>query len=210
MRHTVGVDSLLCTATYGPFRSSTPDVVVEQIQAVRDAGADGAALFAYNQLSAPQPTSLTEGVFRTKAFVPDQNLAAASRAGLTYTRNGWRRHPGVASRARQGVKSASRSGPPNAGCGWPSLIGPKHRSPTRARRSGPTRPPRPGTRPACCAISTGTSARSGVRSPATKQTGAGCSSHCGRHRQLSGDQLSAPRPTPQPAPRRSAACLRAV
>lgn len=88
MRDAVGTGNLLYTATYGPFRSSTPDVIVEQVQAVRDAGADGAALFAYNQLSAPQSIALTEGVFRTKALVPHQDLVAAARAGLAYTGRG--------------------------------------------------------------------------------------------------------------------------
>ena len=37
MRDAVGDDNLLYTATYGPFRGSTPDVVLEQVQAVRDA-----------------------------------------------------------------------------------------------------------------------------------------------------------------------------
>jgi len=79
MRAIVGTDNLLYTATYGPFRGSTPDVLLAQVQAVRDAGSDGAALFAYNQLSAPQAGALTEGVFRTEARTPHSDLVAAVR-----------------------------------------------------------------------------------------------------------------------------------
>ena len=79
MRGIVGTDNLLYTATYGPFRGSTPDVLLAQVQAVRDAGSDGAALFAYNQLSAPQAGALREGVFRTGARTPHSDLVAAAR-----------------------------------------------------------------------------------------------------------------------------------
>lgn len=85
MRDAVGEQNLLYTATYGPFRGSTPDVVIEQVQAVRDAGSDGAALFAYNQLSAAQATSVEEGVFRREASVPHTDLAAAARASGEWT-----------------------------------------------------------------------------------------------------------------------------
>jgi uncharacterized lipoprotein YddW (UPF0748 family) len=79
MRAIVGTDNLLYTATYGPFRGSTPDVLLAQVQAVRDAGSDGAALFAYNQLSAPQADALQEGVFRTDARTPHSDLIAGVR-----------------------------------------------------------------------------------------------------------------------------------
>jgi len=85
MRNAVGDDNLLYTATYGPFRGSTPDVVVEQVQAVRDAGSDGAALFAYNQLSAGQATALAEGPFRRDAVVPHADLVAAARQSAAWT-----------------------------------------------------------------------------------------------------------------------------
>lgn len=85
MRDVVGTDNLLYTATYGPFRGSTPDVLTAQVQAVRDAGSDGAALFAYNQLSAPQATALREGVFRSEASTPHQGLAAAARGAGAWT-----------------------------------------------------------------------------------------------------------------------------
>lgn len=86
MRESVGELSLLYTATYGPFRGSTPDVVLDQIQSVRDAGADGAALFAYNQLSARQLLALEEGVFRTEATVPHADLVSAAIEGTRYAR----------------------------------------------------------------------------------------------------------------------------
>ena len=82
MRARVGDRNLLYTATYGPFRGSTPDVVLEQVDAVRDAGADGAALFAWNQLSAGQATALREGVFRVPATVPHADLLAGAATGV--------------------------------------------------------------------------------------------------------------------------------
>jgi len=85
MRESVGDENLLYTATYGPFRGSTPDVLIEQTQAVRDAGSDGAALFAYNQLSAPQATALEEGVFRTEARTPHSDLVTAAREAGQWT-----------------------------------------------------------------------------------------------------------------------------
>ncbi len=81
MRDRVGDRNLLYTATYGPFRGSTPDVVVEQVDAVRDARSDGAALFAWNQLSAGQALALSEGVFREPAVVPHADLLAAVQTG---------------------------------------------------------------------------------------------------------------------------------
>ncbi|WP_380167750.1 hypothetical protein [Jannaschia sp. R86511] len=81
MRDRVGDRNLLYTATYGPFRGSTPDVVVEQVDAVRDARSDGAALFAWNQLSAGQALALREGVFREPAAVPHADLLAAVQTG---------------------------------------------------------------------------------------------------------------------------------
>ncbi|WP_159615379.1 glycoside hydrolase family 10 protein [Arthrobacter zhaoguopingii] len=85
MRKSVGDENLLYTATYGPFRGSSPDVLVDQTQAVRDAHSDGAALFAYNQLSAPQATALEEGVFRVEATTPHSDLIAASREAGRWT-----------------------------------------------------------------------------------------------------------------------------
>lgn len=85
MRTAVGDRNLLYTATYGPFRGSTADVVVEQIQAVRDAGSDGAALFAYNQLSGAQALAVAEGPFRTKATTPHSDLSAAAHTSGAWT-----------------------------------------------------------------------------------------------------------------------------
>lgn len=85
MRESVGDENLLYTATYGPFRGSTPDVLIEQTQAVRDAGSDGAALFAYNQLSSAQATALEEGVFRTDARTPQSDLVGAAREAGQWT-----------------------------------------------------------------------------------------------------------------------------
>jgi uncharacterized lipoprotein YddW (UPF0748 family) len=85
MRSVVGDGNLLYTATYAPFRGSTPDVMLDQVQAVRDAGSDGAALFAYNQLSAPQATALAEGSFRVAARVPHADLVGAAGAAAAAT-----------------------------------------------------------------------------------------------------------------------------
>ncbi|TDD07730.1 hypothetical protein E1292_12600 [Nonomuraea deserti] len=85
MRASVGSDNLLYTATYGPFRGSGPDLVTEQVQAVREADSDGAALFSYLQLRNDQAAAVGQGVFRTKALVPHADPASATRAGIGYT-----------------------------------------------------------------------------------------------------------------------------
>lgn len=84
MRETVGEQSLLYTATYGPFRGSDPETVIDQVQSVRDAGSDGAALFAHNHVTADQATSLAEGVFRTPARVPHADLSRSALEGSRY------------------------------------------------------------------------------------------------------------------------------
>ncbi|MDI1463450.1 family 10 glycosylhydrolase [Catellatospora sp. KI3] len=81
MRHRVG-DVPLYTATYGPLRGSTPDLMLDQMSAVVDADSDGAALFAYNQLSALQAEALREGQQRNHVPVPHADYPAAARAGL--------------------------------------------------------------------------------------------------------------------------------
>lgn len=85
MREAVGDNNLLYTATYGPFRGSTPDILLEQTQAVRDANSDGAALFAYNQISDAQADALREGVFRTPASTPHADLISAARTAGRWT-----------------------------------------------------------------------------------------------------------------------------
>lgn len=82
MRERVGEDNLLYTATYGPFRGSTPRTMLDQVAGVVDAGADGAALFAYNQLTDAQAAALEEGPFRVPAVVPHADRVAAVRAGV--------------------------------------------------------------------------------------------------------------------------------
>ena len=85
MRKRVG-DVPLYTATYGPLRGSSPDLMLDQVQAVNDADSDGAALFAYNQLNARQQEALREGTFRTRSVVPHADYRAAARAGVTALR----------------------------------------------------------------------------------------------------------------------------
>jgi uncharacterized lipoprotein YddW (UPF0748 family) len=83
MRERVGDENLLYTATYGPFRGSEPQTLLDQVAAVVDAGSDGAALFAYNQLTDAQAAALAEGAFRTPAVVPHADRAAAVRTGAS-------------------------------------------------------------------------------------------------------------------------------
>ncbi|GAA1735300.1 hypothetical protein GCM10009809_33070 [Isoptericola hypogeus] len=82
MRERVGEGNLLYTATYGPFRGSTPRTMLDQVAAVADAGSDGEALFAYNQLTDAQADALAEGPFREHAVVPHADRVAAARVGL--------------------------------------------------------------------------------------------------------------------------------
>ncbi|MEU1844818.1 family 10 glycosylhydrolase [Micromonospora sediminicola] len=89
MRRRVG-DVPLYTATYGPLRGSSPDLMLDQVQAVNDADSDGAALFAYNQLNARQQEALREGTFRTAATVPHADYRAAARAGTASLRESLR------------------------------------------------------------------------------------------------------------------------
>ncbi|WP_157740280.1 glycoside hydrolase family 10 protein [Micromonospora auratinigra] len=85
MRQRVG-DVPLYTATYGPLRGSSPDLMLDQVQAVDDADSDGAALFAYNQLNARQQEALREGTFRTRSVVPHADHRAAARTGVAALR----------------------------------------------------------------------------------------------------------------------------
>ncbi|MCZ7438803.1 family 10 glycosylhydrolase [Micromonospora sp. WMMC241] len=85
MRERVG-DVPLYTATYGPLRGTSPDLMLDQVQAVNDADSDGAALFAYNQLNARQQEALREGTFRTRSVVPHADYRKAARAGVAALR----------------------------------------------------------------------------------------------------------------------------
>ncbi|MRG60741.1 family 10 glycosylhydrolase [Agromyces sp. CFH 90414] len=82
MRERVGDHEYLYTATYGPFRGSTPATVLEQLRAVGDAGSDGAGLFAWNQLSAGQAEALTEGTYRVDAVAPHADPVGAAKVGI--------------------------------------------------------------------------------------------------------------------------------
>ncbi|MFE1231068.1 glycoside hydrolase family 10 protein [Streptomyces sp. NPDC058745] len=79
MRRRVG-DVPLYTATYGPFHGSDPGLIGDQLRAVNDANSDGTALFAYNQLTDEQATSLSNGVYRDPATAPHAAPEAATRA----------------------------------------------------------------------------------------------------------------------------------
>lgn len=87
MRERVGEFEYLYTATYGPFRGSTPATVLEQVRAVNAAGSDGTGLFAYNQLSDEQAAALTEGAHRVDAVAPHADPAGAATIGLTSFRD---------------------------------------------------------------------------------------------------------------------------
>lgn len=82
MRERVGEGNLLYTATYGPFRGSSPRTVLDQVAGVVDAGSDGAALFAYNQMTDAQAEALAEGAFRVPAVVPHADRVGAVRVGV--------------------------------------------------------------------------------------------------------------------------------
>lgn len=81
MRDRVG-NAYLYTATYGPINGSPPDVMGDQLQAVKDAGSDGTALFAYNQLTDAQVEALHLGAYRTKALAPHADPAEAAESAL--------------------------------------------------------------------------------------------------------------------------------
>lgn len=75
--------TLVVTGTYGPFGALPPDTVLEQIDAVRAAGAHGVALFAYNQLTSQQAAALTAGPFREATATTDREPVRSTMAGLT-------------------------------------------------------------------------------------------------------------------------------
>ena len=75
--------TLVVTGTYAPFSSLPTDTMLEQVDAVREAGAHGVALFAYNQLSDAQADALRRGAFRDPAESADRDLLASARHGLT-------------------------------------------------------------------------------------------------------------------------------
>ncbi|TQK19514.1 uncharacterized lipoprotein YddW (UPF0748 family) [Microbacterium sp. SLBN-154] len=88
MRERVGDEEYLYTATYGPFRGSTPGTVLEQIRAVNAAGSDGTGLFAYNQLSDAQARALSEGAHRVEAVAPHADPIGAASTGISHLRDG--------------------------------------------------------------------------------------------------------------------------
>lgn len=87
MRERVGRLNYLYTATYGPFRGSTPDIVLDQLGAVTDASSDGVGLFAYNQLSNEQAQALVEGAYRSPAIAPHSDPVRAVKAGIDSVRS---------------------------------------------------------------------------------------------------------------------------
>ena len=87
MRERVGENEYLYTATYGPFRGSTPATMLDQIRAVSDAGSDGVGLFAWNQLSAGQAEALAEGAHRVQAVAPHADPVRAATVGITALRD---------------------------------------------------------------------------------------------------------------------------
>lgn len=87
MRERVGEFEYLYTATYGPFRGSTPATVLEQIRAVNAAGSDGTGLFAYNRLSNEQADALNEGAHRVDAVAPHADPTGAAAVGLSSLRD---------------------------------------------------------------------------------------------------------------------------
>lgn len=74
--------TLLYTASYAPFADLPPDLMLGQVEAIRDEGGQGAALFAYNQLTNAQATALGSGPFRDPAVPPHTDPAAAAAVGV--------------------------------------------------------------------------------------------------------------------------------
>ena len=75
--------TLIVTGIYSPFNSLPADTMLDQIDAVRDVGAHGVALFAYNQLDARQAAALEAGPFRESAVSADRDQVSSAMAGLT-------------------------------------------------------------------------------------------------------------------------------
>ncbi len=74
-------DTLLYTASYAPFADLPPDLLVDQVAAIREAGGQGEAVFAYNQLTDDQAAALGAGPFREPAVTAHAEPAAAVATG---------------------------------------------------------------------------------------------------------------------------------
>ncbi len=74
-------DTLLYTASYAPFADLPPDLLVDQVAAIREAGGQGEAVFAYNQLTDDQAAALGAGPFREPAVTAHAEPAAAVAPG---------------------------------------------------------------------------------------------------------------------------------
>lgn len=73
--------TLLYTASYAPFANLPPDLLVDQVAAIRDAGGQGEAVFAYNQLTDSQAEALRRGPFRDPAATAHAAPAEAVATG---------------------------------------------------------------------------------------------------------------------------------
>lgn len=73
--------ALVYTGIYAPFFGLPPDAFVDQVEAVRGAGAHGEAAFAYNQATDGQLEALGEGPFRKRAVAPHGDPTGAVLVG---------------------------------------------------------------------------------------------------------------------------------
>lgn len=74
--------TLLYTASYAPFADLPPDLLLGQVEAIREEGGQGAAVFAYNQLTDPQAAALGAGPFRDPAVPPHTDPVGATAVGV--------------------------------------------------------------------------------------------------------------------------------
>lgn len=74
--------TLIYTGVYAPFLSLSPGTLVDQIEAVRGAGAQGVSVFAWGQVSNPFIEAQNEGPYRLTADAPHSDPQAAVLGGV--------------------------------------------------------------------------------------------------------------------------------
>lgn len=74
--------TLIYTGVYAPFLSLAPGTLVDQIEAVRGAGAHGVSVFAWGQVSNPYIEAQNEGPYRLTADAPHSEPKTAVTSGV--------------------------------------------------------------------------------------------------------------------------------
>jgi len=74
--------ALIYTGIYSPFHGLAPETMIAQIEAIRAAGGQGAALFDWAHLTEQQAAALSEGPFRRLADAPHSRPELAITTGL--------------------------------------------------------------------------------------------------------------------------------